>query len=340
VVPPTHLHPDLSLPPVQPLKHEIPPRVEGAAKRRKDDAHVVMGFQCYNITDTAGSTNKEAHEHCTSSCQSKPETCAPYQTGSSQSGECECHMCVARPMNFMGLDSEDCNRAYLLSAKIGHNPNIQILSLACCCVGLARIGLTEPETWESCQKATHHNNEGADWMDDDDYLPCDARPGNGIGATKAFCNQHYVMSQQMGVPPNPTVMSEGCCCNGYGGESKESCEAVKEEASKTKCVARPGNELNLDDDYCNTQYETTVAKGQAPNGMIMSSCCCAGFDGETEASCGLKEAAKVKRNAAKAKAKGKASKTKSKAGREGKHRQKNSGAKRGPMGTLLSIDRG
>ena len=340
VVPPTHLHPDLSLPPVQPLKHEIPQRVEGAAKRRKDDAHVVMGFQCYNITDTAGSTNKEAHEHCTSSCQSKPETCAPYQTGSSQSGECECHMCVARPMNFMGLDSEDCNRAYLLSAKIGHNPNIQILSLACCCVGLARIGLTEPETWESCQKATHHNNEGADWMDDDDYLPCDARPGNGIGATKAFCNQHYVMSQQMGVPPNPTVMSEGCCCNGYGGESKESCEAVKEEASKTKCVARPGNELNLDDDYCNTQYETTVAKGQAPNGMIMSSCCCAGFDGETEASCGLKEAAKVKRNAAKAKAKGKASKTKSKAGREGKHRQKNSGAKRGPMGTLLSIDRG
>ena len=204
-------------------------------------------------------------------------------------------MCVARPGNFMGMDSNSCIKAYLQSAKVGHQPNALILSLACCCVGLAQVGLTEPETWDSCGAAAVAAPEDAF---KDDYLPCIHRPGNGIGATDEFCNLHYVSSSQLGVAPNPEVMSVGCCCNGYDGQSKDSCTAAVEEAKALKCTARPGNELNIDDDYCNDQYDSTIAKGQGPNDMIMASCCCAGYGGETASSCNTL-AAKAKGRAAK-----------------------------------------
>jgi len=51
-----------------------------------------------------------------------------------------------------------------------------------------------------------------------------------------------------------------------------------------KCVAIPANEMKLDDDFCNNQYEATVAVGQAPNDIMMACCSCDGYT-STE-SCG------------------------------------------------------
>ena len=79
-----------------------------------------MGFICYNITDEGAATVEEPIKKCTESCQSNPEACAPGKVGPSQSASCACHMCVARPGNFMNMDSEACNRAYLHSAKVSN----------------------------------------------------------------------------------------------------------------------------------------------------------------------------------------------------------------------------
>ena len=82
----------------------------------------------------------------------------------------------------------------------------------------------------------------------------------------------------------PMHASEGCCCDGYDGQSTDSCNALEEEVTTPKCVAIPANEMNLDDDFCNDQYEATVAVGQAPNDIMMACCSCDGYT-STE-SCG------------------------------------------------------
>ena len=240
-----------------------------------------MGFICYNITDDGAATIAQPIRDCTESCQSNPESCAPGKVGPSQSASCECQMCVARPNNFMNMDSEACNQAYLHSAKIGTAPNPMILGLACCCVGISRMGATDPETWADCQAAAESTEP--EWHKDG-YLPCVHRPGNKIGADDEYCNLHYVTSVQVGSTPNPKVMSEGCCCDGYDGQSTDSCNALEEEVTTPKCVAIPANEMKLDDDFCNNQYEATVAVGQAPNDIMMACCSCDGYT-STE-SCG------------------------------------------------------
>ena len=249
-----------------------------------------MGFICYNITDEGAATVEEPIKKCTESCQSNPEACAPGKVGPSQSASCACHMCVARPGNFMNMDSEACNRAYLHSAKIGSAPNPMILGLACCCVGISRMGATEPESWADCQAAAESTEP--EWHKDG-YLPCVARPGNKMGADDEYCNLHYVTSVQGGSDPNPKVMSEGCCCDGYDGESTDSCGALEEEATTPMCKAIPANEMHVDDDFCNDQYEATVAVGQAPNDIMMACCSCDGYT-NTESCGALVARAKLK----------------------------------------------
>ena len=233
-----------------------------------------MGFICYNITDSGALTNAEAFSDCTSSCQGSPASCEPGKVGPKQSASCECHRCVARPDNFLNMDSEACNQAYLHSARVGTPPNPLRLGLACCCVGIARIGATDPETWEDCQSAAADTE--AEWQQDS-FLPCVHRPGNTIGADDEYCNLHYVNSVEMGSAPNTQVMSEGCCCDGYEGQSRDSCDALEEESTTPNCVAIPANEMGVDDDFCNDQYQATVAVGQAPNDIMMSCCSCDGY---------------------------------------------------------------
>jgi len=165
-----------------------------------------------------------------------------------------------------------------------------ILGLACCCVGISRMGATEPESWADCQAAAESTEP--EWHKDG-YLPCVARPGNKMGADDEYCNLHYVTSVQGGSDPNPKVMSEGCCCDGYDGESTASCSALEEEATTPMCKAIPANEMHVDDDFCNDQYEATVAVGQAPNDIMMACCSCDGYT-NTESCGALVARAKLK----------------------------------------------
>ena len=84
-----------------------------------------------------------------------------------------------------------------------------------------------------------------------------------------------------------------CIRDSYDGESTDSCSALEEEATTPMCKAIPANEMHVDDDFCNDQYEATVAVGQAPNDIMMACCSCDGYT-NTESCGALVARAKLK----------------------------------------------